>query len=1329
MADVSQKKIVEDLHDTQTCLVEVSTSVTQTLSANAPPWMTAILEEFSRDRSDAKRMRELLTASPAASQDELLELLLSQEFTAYLKNFADQPQVLRKVLETCQQSLAPQRHGHWIGRFELKELLAAGGQGEVWKAVDSELHREVALKIIRSGHRDFKLARRRFEHEAWVTGKLEHPGIVPIYEAGQSSFRPGATIDSPFYVMRLYPNQSLQKHIEEFHSKSWSASTLRELLRCFIAVCNAVGYAHSRSVIHRDLKPQNIMLGAFGETLVVDWGLAKVMDSEDPSKETDDILTVPQEYQAEETEAGALVGTPAYMSPEQARREVASLGTPTDIYGLGAILYRILTGHSPVDSCGNRDEVLDRVRRGAIQPPHIVNPRIPRALSAVCMKALSLNPEDRYTKPEVTAEQGELTLANDVTRWLNDEKVKVFQDPWSVEVSRWARTHRTLVGSVFAALSVGTITLAVMLAFVSAARERAVQNETRAIVGETLATKNAEIAEQQSHLALDTLKGVIFDLQDSLSYVAGGPAVRRQLLIGILPKLQQVSSDFGARSTIDRNTMTVLSELGDVVLQLGEETSSQSAFSVSNSSQKTDTNGWQPALTTARGFYERSFEIASQLAANVANDVTASDAARAEANSDVAMALEKLGHLSVIEGNLIKAREQLTESYRLRQNLAETNPSNAAWQHDLSVALERLGSLSVLQGDLSEAERLFLESLRVCEKLLDLPGANSKWRHDRLSSYSKLGDIATDRGDLPAAQSFHEQTYALAQELFQSDRSNTIWQHALSVACERLGDLLALQGNVVRAESLYSESLDIAKQLVTFDPRHTESRRGLAVSLSKLATLAANQGNLEDAERLFSECRDNLEKLAGADPENLLHRRDLAISLSKLSKIAEQRGDLAEAERLANQLHTLRLQLIDIDSTNVEWQRDLAISFETLGDLALIRGDLDRVVQCFEESCKIWSHLITLDETNGDWQHGLTVPLVRLGLLALEQNKPDEAAPHLSKALRVARELHEMAPDHAEWKHNLSVVLVNFGDLERALKHVAKSQNAYAEAIDVERALLSNDSTNIAWWRHLEVALNKAGDVALGSGSFLEARLLLDEARSIAKDLALNAPDILEFQQDLVTVRSLLAELSEKEQNFVTATEHYQDALAVVDQLIKDGHDSEQLADWKNELQSRIEMCGRNRIAIGDWDTLLEQPGQELPLLLAMRCSSLARKKRTPDVIQAAEKLEELAEKAAPGASFERKGFMHCAAASGYALCAQITAGWDGVSRFSRSSLDQLNAEQKAEFDRFAALAISALKAGMEGGFDDPNRLATEEDLAAISGLPEFRRVLGVDDQ
>ena len=230
-------------------------------------------------------------------------------------------------------------------------------------ARDEQLHRVVALKKIHAPQADCADSRARFVREAEITGGLEHPGIVPVYELGR--YRDGR----PYYAMRFIEGDSLREAIARHHAEDRRGSPgertlkLSGLLRRFVDACNAVAYAHSRGVIHRDLKPSNIMLGHFGETIVVDWGLAKPSAAPEQADAREEGSGTPPAHGDEGTQPGVPVGTPQYMSPEQAAGEPDKLGPACDVYGLGATLYCLLTGRPPVED-HDVTTVLQRVGAG-----------------------------------------------------------------------------------------------------------------------------------------------------------------------------------------------------------------------------------------------------------------------------------------------------------------------------------------------------------------------------------------------------------------------------------------------------------------------------------------------------------------------------------------------------------------------------------------------------------------------------------------------------------------------------------------------------------------------------------------------------------------------------------------------------------------------------------------------------------------------------------------------------------------------------------------------------------------------------------------------------
>ncbi|MEX2139559.1 MAG: tetratricopeptide repeat protein [Pirellulales bacterium] len=804
------------------------------------------------------------------------------------------------------------------GRFRILRPHARGGLGEVHVALDTELNREVALKEIQARHADHPQSRARFTLEAEITGGLEHPSIVPVY--GLGTYADGR----PYYAMRFIRGDSLAERIEKFHREDAPRDPgqrtleLHKLLRRFIDVCEAIQYAHDRGVLHRDLKPGNIMLGKYGETLVVDWGLAKPVSGSRGPSNVDTASTLPDEPPlvptsgsgSAPTEMGAVVGTPAYMSPEQASGRLDQLGPVSDVYSLGATLYCLLTGRPPFELAqGGAGELLKRVSTGDFPQPRQVSPTVPKPLEAVCLKAMALKPSGRYANPA--------QLRDDLEHWLADEPVTAATETLVERSARFARKHRSwALATAAALLLVAAVSIAAALLIneqknqnadlaadnlqlarqEEAARRMADAKRAEAETARQEAQANARRADEQSALALKTLNTVVYSIQGELAEIPAARPVRQKLLTHALDGLQAVAGAADTSRQASRSQFVTHNELGNMLSLVGS-----------------------PHFAEQR---QKAYEIALRLAE--------ADPANGEAQRDLWVACNKLGEERQALGNLPEAKQHFERGLAISRRLAEGDPAGAQAQRDLSVSYNFLGSVSLALGELLEAKKHFEQYLEISRRLAEADPTNAEAQRDVAIPFNKLGEVSLAMQNLPEAKKHFEQYLEITRRRAEADAANSQAQSDLSIAYSRLGDVHLALRNIAEAKECFEQDLEISRRLAEADPDNAQFQRGLAIAYDQLGEVSLAKRNVPEAKTHFEQSLKIFRRLTEANPAIAEAQRDVSVGYEKLGDTDLALGNVAEAKQHYEQALDIRLRLAEADSANARAQIDVAYSYTGL---------------------------------------------------------------------------------------------------------------------------------------------------------------------------------------------------------------------------------------------------------------------------------------------------------------------------------------------------------------------------------------------------------------
>ena len=380
------------------------------------------------------KLGEILILEGYATEEQILELIEFQKgvpsvrISKVLKN-QGQPINLNLDMEhyTSLDSIIKNEH-HGNKHMQLYEL-GQGGNGKIILCIDVEVRRYVAMKIMLDLHKPSKIQQARFLEEIQITGQLEHPNIVPIHEVGVDH------AGNLFFTMKYVTGENLEDHISKYY-RSKKVTTQRQtevyFLNILLKICDAIKFAHAKGVIHRDIKPENIMIGEFGEVLLMDWGSAKVKGTKDV--DTSNVVTIRNDTNVLNTVDGTMIGTPLYMSPEQARGAINEYDIRTDVFGVGAVLFKMLTDLPPAKGNLEDDVLKDVVYNPTPNPKDTtIGKSISREVNHICMQAIAREKIDRYQSIE--------EMQKEIVQYIQDGTINSIKYNIHDHISHYIENH------------------------------------------------------------------------------------------------------------------------------------------------------------------------------------------------------------------------------------------------------------------------------------------------------------------------------------------------------------------------------------------------------------------------------------------------------------------------------------------------------------------------------------------------------------------------------------------------------------------------------------------------------------------------------------------------------------------------------------------------------------------------------------------------------------------------------------------------------------------------------------------------------------------------
>mgnify|MGYP000869570661 CR=1 FL=1 len=919
------------------------------------------------------------------------------------------------------ENLATGAKVRYLGDYEVLRELGRGGMGVVYEARQVSLNRPVALKLIKAGLLADDAELRRFQNEAESVALLDHPGIVAAYEVGEHE-------GQQYLAMQLVLGKGLDSLLGRYRDDPRAAAGL------VAEAAEAVAHAHSRGILHRDLKPANVLVDAQGHPHITDFGLAKRLEAD-----------------LEMTASGAILGTPAYMAPEQATGRRGGITTATDIYGLGSVLYALLTGRAPFGG-ETVVETLDALRTRAPDPPTRLNTRAPRDLETICLKCLEKDHRRRYASAQA--------LADDLRAWLDSRPIAARRVGPTERAWLWCK-RRPAVAALMALAAVAMVggTIATIAVQARANRALRAKNQELTVAYGREAKANADLAaanarvEERYTLAMDAIK----------TFHTG---VSEDFLLKE-PKFQAL------RDRLLNSAGGFYQKLG-AVLEAGGDTGSKQAmlgsnFELAELDEKLGRR--DEALALHRHVLAEREALASRPGAPPRLKLEASRSMRA-----LIALLNKTGQKDQVPPLVARA-------VGFAERLVEERPDDPDAQEALALALSAQGDqLKNLDFRRDEAEKLFCRGLAIAQAITRDHPDEARYLAVESVPLSYLSFLRRDEGKYEEAVRLYQQVLDLAQRQLDQKPADVKLRSELAAHQTTMSAWNADAQHLDRAVEFARSAVKTWRDLVADQPAVTGHRQSLAASLYSLGLALTHSGRAADAEFVLREAIAIQAALAHEDPGLRALQTAITDFHASLGYVLLELRRPGDAEAEYREALRLQTELAVEDPDDPELRDSLALSHFNLGRTLVAQDKTAEAEAAYREAIPILEKLVSDRPGIAVYRGRLAMVHRLVGNVYWKSERFAEAESQYDAAMRHSEELVASSENAQSFRNSMAMDLTNSGDIIRAVGRVAEARDRYGRAIAIRERLVAENPESALFRSHLAWSLRRRGLARLELG-------------------------------------------------------------------------------------------------------------------------------------------------------------------------------------------------------------------------------------------------------